>query len=151
MLVLPMATTDRIGSLATYSSVPARGFMAFADADSIATILAVGVSGAVALTVDSVAGVLTDGDAVSPDAAAASLMAVVSPAVRLAADSEAALEVSIAAEDSTVEAASTAAVPTAADTGNCTEKSTIENCNGWQYPLPAVFVFRALESGNSVA
>ena len=118
MLALPMATTDRIGSSVACSSVLARGFMAFADADSIATILAVGVSGAVVLA--SVAVVLTDGDAVSPEAAA-SLMAVVLPAARLAVGSEAALEVSMAAEDSTVEAAFTAAVPTGVDTGNWAE------------------------------
>jgi hypothetical protein len=104
MLARPTATTDRIGSSVACSSVLARGFMAFADADSIATILAVGVSGAVVLA-----------------EAAASLMAVVLPAARLAAGSEAALEVSMAAEDSTVEAAFTAAVPTGVDTGNWAE------------------------------
>jgi hypothetical protein len=120
MVALPTATTDRIGLLVACSSVPALGFMAFADADSIATILAAGVSGAVVLTVASVAGVLTDGDAVSPDAAA-SLMAVVSRAARLAVGSEAALAVFMAAEDSTVEAALTAAVSTGVDTGNYAE------------------------------
>jgi hypothetical protein len=98
---------DRIGSLVACSSVPARGFMAFA--------------GAVALTVASVAGVLTGGDAVSLDAAA-SVMAVVSPAARLAAGSEAALAGSTAVEVSTVVAAAfTAAGPTGVDTGNCAE------------------------------
>jgi hypothetical protein len=118
MVALPTATTDRIGLLVACSSVPALGFMAFADADSIATILAAGVSGAVVLA--SVAVVLTDGDAVSPDAEA-SLMAVGSRAARLAVGSEAALAVFMAAEDSTVEAALTAAVSTGVDTGNYAE------------------------------
>jgi hypothetical protein len=129
MVALPTATTDRIGSLVACSSVPALGFMAFADADSIATILAAGVSGAVVLTVASVAGVLTDGDVVSPDAAAslmavvsrAARLAVVSRAARLAVGSEAALAVFMAAEGSTVEAALTAAVSTGVDTGNYAE------------------------------
>jgi len=113
MLALPTATKVRIGSLGACLSVPARGFMVFADADSIA-VLAAGVSGAVALTVASVAGVLTD--------VADSIVAAVSLAARLAAGSEAALAVSTAAEVSTVEAAFTAvAVPTGVDTGNCPE------------------------------
>jgi hypothetical protein len=126
MVALPTATTDRIGSLVACSLVPALGFMAFADADSIATILAAGVSGAAVLTVASVAGVLTDGDVVSPDAAA-SLMAVVSEAalaVFMAAEDstvEEALAVFMAAEDSTVEAALTAAVSTGVGTGNYAE------------------------------
>lgn len=120
MLVRPTATTDRIGSLVECLSVPARGFMVFADADSIA-VLAAGVSGAVALTVASVAGVLTDGDAVSPDVAD-SIVAAVSPAARLAVGSGAALAVSTAAEVFTVGAeAFTVAVPAAVDTGNYAE------------------------------
>jgi hypothetical protein len=121
MLALPTATTERIGSLVACSSVPARGFMDFADADSIATILAAGVSGAVALTVASVAGVLTDGEAVSLDVVD-SIVAAVSPTARLAAGSEAALADSTGVGVSTGEAAFTAvAVPTGGDTGNCPE------------------------------
>jgi hypothetical protein len=112
MLALPTATTERIGSLVACSSVPARGFMDFADADSIATILAAGVSGAVALTVASVAGVLTDGEAVSLDVVDSIVAAV----------SEAALADSTGVGVSTGEAAFTAvAVPTGGDTGNCPE------------------------------
>jgi hypothetical protein len=141
-LVHLMATTDPTGSRVACSLAQAPGSTVSADeadssaAQASADLALVDAADSSAAEASLIGAVSLIGEA---------LLAAVQPCTdRWAAASEAALAVS------TVEAASMAAVPTGVDTDNCAESKT-ENRSGWQHPLPAVFVFRALESGNSVS
>jgi hypothetical protein len=166
MLARLTATTVRTTSQGASLSVPARGFTAFTEiVDSTVAVTTVVVTMDVAMDVISKDAVLTDDlaskaadgastDAVATSAAfegtagtasAATVVSEAAPTVSMTVDiPEVALAVSMAAR------ATTAAVLTEEDTGNFSELST-ENWNGWQHPLPAVFIFSGLESWNSLS
>jgi hypothetical protein len=146
------------------SSAPARGSMVFTDVVFMA-VATTAEATTVAGTTDGLASVAAD--AALKDAAASTVAVIVAsaavvafaatvvsegaPAVSTAvAVREAARAVSRAAGVPTVVGVLTVAVATAADTGK-TSKFLFEQRNGWQNPLPAVFIFGELESWNPVS